>query len=63
MELLIFSGHEMKYVRYLPQKSKFSFYLFRTGEKLYFIPSHFSLILLGSARLMGIILGVNNVCT
>ena len=32
-------------------------------EKLNFFSSHFSLILLGSARLVGIILGVNAVFT
>ena len=31
--------------------------------KTNFFPSHFSLILLGSGRLLGIILGVNTVCT
>ena len=46
----------MKYFWYLPKKSKCSFYFFRQGEKLNFFPSHFSLILLGSARLVGIIL-------
>ena len=30
----------------------------RLGEKLNFFPSHFSIILLGSARLVGIILGL-----
>ena len=53
----------MKYFWYSPQKSKFSFYFFRKGEKLNFFHSHFSLILPGSAGLVGIILGVNTVCT
>ena len=53
----------MKYFWYLPKKSKFSFYFFHDGEILNFFHSHFSLILLVSARLMGIILGVNIVCT
>ena len=61
--MLIFSTYEMKYVWYLPKKSKFSFYFFRKGEKLNFFHSHFSLILLGSASLVGIILDVNTVCT
>ena len=46
------------------QKSKFSFSFFPLrGKNFTFFPSHFSLILLGSARLVGIILGVNAVCT
>ena len=45
---------------YLPKKSKFSFYfLFCLGGKLNFFQSHSSLILLGSVRLVGIILGAN----
>ena len=56
MKLLIFSTHEMKYFWYLlPKKSKCSFYFFRQGEKLNFFHSHFSLILLGSAGLVGIV--------
>ena len=53
----------MKYFWYLPKKSKFSFYFFRRGENLTFFHSYFSLILPGSAGLVGIILGVNTVCT
>ena len=54
----------MKYFWYLPKKSKFSFYFFRRGEKkLNFFHSYFSLILPGSAGLVGIISGVNTVCT
>ena len=48
VKLLIFSTHNMKYFWYLPKK-KF-FFPFR--EKTFF-PSHFSIIMLGSARLMG----------
>ena len=51
---------ELKYFWYLLKKSKFSFYFFHKGEKLYFFHGHFSLILLGSARLVGIILGANS---
>ena len=50
----IFSTHQMKYVWYLSKKSKFSFYFFRKGEKLNFFHCHFSLILPGSAGLVGI---------
>ena len=39
-------------------KSKFYFYFSLKG-KSYFFPRHFSLILLSSARLVGIILGEN----
>ena len=53
----------MKYFWYLPKKSKFSFYFSVKGEKLYFFPGHFSIILPSSARLVGIILSVNIVCT
>ena len=62
LKLLIFSTHEMKYIWYLPKKKKkrkFSFYFFRKGEKLNCFHSHFSLIVLGSARLVGILLGAN----
>ena len=43
------------------KKSKFSFYfLWKTNRiKTNFFPSHFSLILLGSVRLLGRILGAN----
>ena len=42
------------------KKSKFSFYFFLfRGKKLNFFRSHFSLILLGSVSLAGIILGAN----
>ena len=46
-------------------EKKCIFFLFFTlrGKKLYFFPRYFSLILLSSARLVGIILGVNTVCT
>ena len=39
-------------------------FIFSVKEKqTYFFPRHFSLILLSSARLVGIIFGVNIVCT
>ena len=47
----------MKYFWSLPKKSKFSFYFFRKGENLNFFHSHFSLILPGSAGLVGVISG------
>ena len=43
----------MKYFCYLPKISKFSFNFFRRGEKLNFFHSYFSLILPGSAGLVG----------
>ena len=62
MKLLIFSTHEMKYFWYLPKKGKFSFYFSVRGKNLTFFHSHY-IYLLGSAPLVGIILGVNTVCT
>ena len=60
---MIFSTYEMKYFWYLLKKSKFSFYFFSLREltetnriKTNFFPSYFSLIPLGSVRLLGIIL-------
>ena len=63
----------MKYFWYLPKKKVnilfilllllFFFFFFTFAEKSTFFPNHFSLILLGSARLVGTILGVNTVCT
>ena len=53
----------MKYFGIYQKKSKFSFYFLRRREKLNFFPSHFSIILLGSELLVGIILGGNKVCT
>ena len=58
-EIADISTHEMKYFWYLPKKSKFSFYFFRRGEKLNFFHSYFSLILPGSADLVGLILGAS----
>ena len=49
----------MRYFWYLPKKRKFSFYFSRLGEKLNFFHSQFSFIWLSSARLVGIISGVN----
>ena len=69
MNFLIFSTHEMKYFWYLLEKVNFLFIFFsritngkQTASKLTFFPSHFSLILLGSVRLLSIILG-ETVCT
>ena len=45
------------------KKVNFLFIFSVKGEKLYFFPSHFSLILFGSAHSVGKILGVNAVCT
>ena len=58
IKLLIFSTHEMKFVWYLPKKSKFGFNFFRKikGKIISFSPSHFSFSLLASACLVGIIL-------
>ena len=47
----------------LPKKVNFLFIFFCIGEKLYFFHYHFSLILLGSVRLVGIILSINADCT
>ena len=52
----------MKYFWYSPQKVKFLFICSIKGKNLT-ISSHFSLNLLSSAHLVGIILGVNIVCT
>ena len=59
----IFSTWDEIFLVFTEKKSKFSFYFYRSEEKLNFFHSHFSLILLGSARLVGIILGVNAVFT
>ena len=58
VKLLVFSTHEMKYFWYLPIKSKFSFYFALRGKN--FFASHFSLILLGSALLVGTVMGTNS---
>ena len=41
------------------ENSKFYFYFSLKGKNLFFFHRHFSLILLSSARLVGIILGAN----
>ena len=62
MKFLIFSTHEIKYLWYLQKKVNVRFifilffFFFVKGENTLF-PSHFSIILLGSVRLIGIILG------
>ena len=53
----------MKYFGIYQKKVNFLFTFSFKGGNLNFFPSHFSLILIGSARLVGIILGVNSVCT
>ena len=64
VKLLIVSTHEMVYFWYLPKKKCFFFLFFSVkGKKFNFFQSLFSLILLGSVRLKGIILGVNAVFT
>ena len=65
VKFLIFSTHEMKYVSYLLPKKYIFFFIFSDSEnyrksiliKIIFFPSHFSLILLDSTCLMGIIVG------
>ena len=54
-DLLIFSTHEMKYFWYLLKKINFLFIFSVEGKKLNFFDSYFSLILPGSAGLVGII--------
>ena len=60
----------MKYFLVFTDKIVNFLFIFFVGEltetnriKTNFFPSHFSLILLGSVRLLGIILGENTVCT
>ena len=61
--MLIFSLHEMKYIWYLPKKSKFSFYFILNGNteisQLYFLLGRFSFNLTFAVCLSG----VNIVCT
>ena len=45
------------------KKVNFLFIFTVKGKTVNFFHSHFSLILLGSTRLVGIILGANTVCT
>ena len=64
--MLIFSPHEMKYIWYSPQKSKFLFILYSTElqkSQLYFLLGRYSFDLTFAVCLLGIILGVNVVCT
>ena len=64
--MLIFSPHEMKYIWYLPKKSKFSFILYSTEiqkSQPYFLLGRFSFDLTFAVCLLGITLGVNIVCT
>ena len=64
--MLIFSPHEMKYIWYLPRKSKFSFILYSKEiqkSQPYFLLGRFSFDLTFAVCLLGIALGVNVVCT
>ena len=64
--MLIFSLHEMKYIRYLPKKVNFLFILYSTViQKAHpnFIPGRFLFDLTFSVCLLGITLGGNKVCT
>ena len=63
--MLIFSQHEMKYIWYLPKKSKFSFYFIlneKQKEPPNFFLGLFSFDLIFAVCLLGITLGVNVVC-
>ena len=55
----IFNTRDEIFLVFTEKKVNFLFIFFCYGEKLNFFHSHFSLILLGSARLVGIILGAN----
>ena len=59
----IFNTRDEIFLVFTEKKVNFLFISFCLGERLNFFLSHFSLILLGSVRLVGIILGVNAVCT
>ena len=61
----IFNTRDEIFLLFTEKKVNFLFYFFFClGEKLNnFFHSHFSLILLGSVGLVGIILGGNTVCT
>ena len=64
--MLIFSPHEMKYIWYSPQKSKFSLYFILNGiqkSQPYFLLGRFSFDLTFAVCLLGITLGVKVVCT
>ena len=60
--MLIFSPHEMKYIRHLPRKSKLSFYFILNGNtesQPYFSLGRFSFDLTFAVCLLGITLGAN----
>ena len=59
VRMLIFSPHEMKYIWYLPRKSKFSFYFILNGKT----SGRYSFDLTFAVCLLGITLGVNIVCS
>ena len=65
VKMLIFSRHEMKYIWYLPKKSKFSFLILYSTEiqksKPNFLLGRFSFDLTFAVCLLGITLGVNMV--
>ena len=66
VKFLMFSTYEMKYFWYLPKKKSFflSFLTKRNnGKQTTSKLTVFSLILLDSARLMGIIVGVDTIYT
>ena len=64
--MLIFSRLEMKYIWYLPKKSKFSFYFMHNDNTecpTLLLLCRFSFDLTFAVCLLGITLGVNIVCT
>ena len=65
--MLIFSTHEMKYIWYLPKKKvNFLFILYAMEiqkSQPYFLLGRLSFDLTFAVCLLGIILGVNIVCT
>ena len=60
--MLIFLADEMKYFWHLPKKKVNFLLIFPLRGKKKLFPRYFSIILLGSAHLVGIILSVNAVC-
>ena len=62
LKISVISRDEI-FLVFTEKKVNFLFIFFREGEALNFFPSHFSIILLSSAHLGGIILGVGIVCT
>ena len=58
-----FNTRDELFLVFTEKKMKFSFYFFCKRKEPNSFHSHFSLILLGLACLVGIILGANIVCT